>query len=150
MLYPAISTQAGRPVSGSNFHGYSGLLPVNVVLGLWSTVSNLANVPNGWLDPRHTAGTPTGWQRPQRVSGPLPFILFFAGELCRSPLRALPLPPCAGGALAWRTPCREFLQILPGDARGTQITYADSRSCGPIFLKYADKSDRLRAGFDRD
>ena len=31
MLYPAISTQAGRPVSGSNFHGYSGLLPVNAV-----------------------------------------------------------------------------------------------------------------------
>src|ERR1035441_1435156 len=33
---------------------------------------------------------------------------------------------------------------------GTQITYANPRSCGPIFLKYANKSDRLRAGFDRD
>ena len=32
---------------------------------------------------------------------------------------------------------------------GTQITYANPRSCGPIFLKYANKSHRVRAGFDR-
>src|ERR1019366_4290540 len=32
---------------------------------------------------------------------------------------------------------------------GTQITYADTFSCGPMFLKYENKSDRLRAGFDR-
>ena len=31
----------------------------------------------------------------------------------------------------------------------TQITYAESRSCGPIFLKYENKIARLRAGFDR-
>src|ERR1035437_5410178 len=32
---------------------------------------------------------------------------------------------------------------------GTQITYANPRSCGPIFLKYENKRDWLRAGFDR-
>src|SRR5665647_3943650 len=42
-----------------------------------------------------------------------------------------------------------FLQALRQPPWGTQITYADSRSCGPIFLKYENKGDRLRAGFDR-
>ena len=32
---------------------------------------------------------------------------------------------------------------------GPQITYANPRSCGPIFLKYANKSHRVRAGFNR-
>src|ERR1039458_7270331 len=38
---------------------------------------------------------------------------------------------------------------VPGGASGTQITFANPRSCGPIFLEYENTSDRVRAGFDR-
>src|ERR1035441_3551365 len=57
-------------------------------------------------------------------------------------------------SVCWRrdasagSPAWVFADPTPA-GRGTQITYANPRSCGPIFLKYENKRDWLRAGFNR-
>src|ERR1035437_6355225 len=58
----------------------------------------------------------------------------------------------AARSVCWRCdasvpPAGVFADPTPA-AWGTQITYANPLSCGPIFLEYENKSDRLRSSFN--
>ena len=87
-------------------------------------------------------------QHLQRSSREFPHSPFFGGELCRSLLLALLPSVVLSGPEAPVGPRQASRQTSPWVGSGTQITYADPRSCGPIVLKYDNKSDRLRAGFN--
>src|ERR1019366_7232345 len=78
-----------------------------------------------WL-PTNTSERPLAFRRPWRKA--LAAVRVLAGRCLGGSPRESPTPKWTGN--------------------GTQITYADSRSCGPIFLKYENKGDRLRTGFD--
>src|ERR1035441_4788428 len=80
-----------------------------------------------WL-PTNTSERPLAFRRPWRKA--LAAVRVLAGR-------------CLGTPFAGRFPTPKWT------GRGTQITYAKPRSCGPIFLKYDNNSDWLSAGFDR-
>ena len=100
-------------------------------LSVWWRVGTLAAAaanPRGcraWL-PTNTSERPLAFRRPWRKA--LAAVRVLAGR-------------CLGGS-------RRESHTPKWTGNGTQITYANPRSCGPIFLKYENKSDRLRAGFD--
>src|ERR1017187_7514210 len=65
----------------------------------------------------------------------------------RRPWRKAMVVVCVLAGRCFGASCRAFLKPK-WTGNGTQITYANPLSCGPMFLKYENKSDRLRAGFD--
>jgi hypothetical protein len=149
---------------------------MNVLLASRQDAMNVPRVPlrsyPAWFDPfdvqhggNRVVGRASGPQRRHTINHHLLTwemsigLPAFAGT-------SLGLHPLARATAFWR-PWRKAVaavrvlagRCLGGSRRavptarqagnGTQITYANPRSCVPIFLKYDNKSDRLRAGFDR-
>src|ERR1035437_3565603 len=80
--------------------------------------------------------------------GGLTLCPFFGGEVAEARSLRCHVSVCLRRAASAVSPAGVFAAPTPA-AGGTQITYANPRSCGPIFLKYANNRDRVRAGFDR-
>ena len=98
---------------------------------------------------RRSGNARTGFQETFRVFL-LKGELRVSGELRGSRLPVLlPSGVLAGGQRARMTLPRWFSQAMQFAAGSTRITYADIFSRVEIVLDYENKSDRVRAGLDR-